>query len=119
MFLCLQIHLLTAHIDDLTAEVSAPLDRLVDIALQASRTDRHVKQHLLKQFENEASFINDQLEEVKQQLKKVIDSRQVKELPLENVEMSLSFLRKLTPHAIGAARSLASKTVMHTCNYAH
>ena len=36
-----------AHIDALTAEVAAPLDRLVDIALQASKTTSLAKQHLL------------------------------------------------------------------------
>ena len=104
-----QVHLLTAHIDDLTAEVSAPLDRLVDIALQASRTDGMTKEHLLKQFENKASFLTDQLELVNKLFKEATDSLQVREQPVEKVEISLAFLKKLTPHAVGAARSLASK----------
>lgn len=106
---CHQVHLLTAHIDDLTAEVSAPLDRLVDIALQASRTDGMAKQHLLKQFENKASFLTDQLEVVNTLFKEATDSLQVREESLEKVDFSLAFLKKLTPHAVGAARSLASK----------
>ena len=54
-----QVHLLTAHVDDLTAGVAAPLDRLVDIALQASRTSGIAKQHLLSQFEGRASYLTD------------------------------------------------------------
>ena len=59
-----QVHLITAHVDGLTAKVSAPLDRLVDIALQASRTSSIAKQHLLSMFENKAGFMRDQLEVV-------------------------------------------------------
>lgn len=58
------MHLITAHIDELIAKVSAPLDRLVDIALQASRTTSMAKHHLLGKFEAKASFISDQLEVV-------------------------------------------------------
>ena len=60
----LQVHLITAHIDALTAKVSAPLDRLVDLSLQASRTSGMAKQHLLGKFEKRATFISNQLEEV-------------------------------------------------------
>ena len=59
-----QVHLITAHVDGLTAKVSAPLDRLVDIALQASRTSSMAKQHLLSMFENKAGFMRDKLEVV-------------------------------------------------------
>ena len=61
----LQMHLLTAHIDDLTAEVAAPLDRLVSVALQASRTSGMAKEQLMKNFQSKETFINDQLDEVR------------------------------------------------------
>ena len=61
----LQMHLLTAHIDDLTAEVAAPLDRLVSVALQASRTSGMAKEKLMEQFLSKETFINDQLDEVR------------------------------------------------------
>ena len=60
-----QMHLLTAHIDDLTAEVAAPLDRLVSVALQASRTSGMAKERLMEQFQSKETFINDQLDEVR------------------------------------------------------
>ena len=59
------MHLLTAHIDDLTAGVAGPLDRLVSVALQASRTEGMAKDHLMGQFENKSSFVIDQLEVVR------------------------------------------------------
>ena len=60
----LQMQLLTAHIDDLTAEVAAPMDRLVSVALQASRTDGMAKDHLLTQFDKKAGYITDKMEEI-------------------------------------------------------
>ena len=61
------MHLVTAHIDALTAKVSAPLDRLVDIALQASRTSSKAKQHLMERFEKKATFLTNQLDVVRAQ----------------------------------------------------
>lgn len=55
------MHLLIAHIDDLTASVAGPLDRLVSIALQASRTEGMAKDYLLNQFEEKARFTREQL----------------------------------------------------------
>ena len=59
------MHLLTAYIDDLTANVAGPLDRLVSVALQASRTDGMAKEHLLEQFKAKKEFATGQLEKVK------------------------------------------------------
>ena len=111
-----QVHLLTAHIDDLTAGVAAPLDRLVDLALQASRTSGIAKQHLLSQFEGRASYLMDHaLEEVSSLFDEATKDvpQQQREAAVDNVAMAMSFLRKLTPHAVGAARSLASTYPKH------
>lgn len=59
------MHLLTAHIDDLTTNVAGPLDRLISVALQASRTDGMAKDHLMEQFEKKQSFASNQLDRVK------------------------------------------------------
>ncbi len=59
------MHLLTAHIDDLTANVAGPLDRLVSVALQASRTEGMAKEYLLNQFEDKENFTKTQLEVVR------------------------------------------------------
>jgi len=104
-----QVHLLTAHIDDLTAEVSAPLDRLVDTALQASRTEGPAKNLLLNKFEQQASFISEQLQEVNTLFQKAMESEGSKDKRVNKVSRVISFLNKLSPHAIGAARSLTSE----------
>lgn len=59
------MHLLTAYIDDATAEVARPLDRLVSVALQASRTEGMAKEHLLQQFEAKANFVSDQIKVIR------------------------------------------------------
>ena len=59
------MHLLTAHIDDLTAGVAGPIDRLVSVALQASRTGGMAKDYLMNQFEEKAAFTKSQLEVVR------------------------------------------------------
>ena len=91
--------------------MAAPLDRLVDIALQASRTSGIAKQHLLSQFESRASYLTDHaLEKVSRHFDEATMglSQQPREAAVDNAAMAISFLRKLTPHAVGAARSLAS-----------
>ena len=97
--------------------MAAPLDRLVDIALQASRTSGIAKQHLLSQFESRASYLTDRaLEKVSRHFDEATMglSQQPREAAVDNVATAISFLRKLTPHAVGAARSLASTYVCIT-----
>lgn len=105
-----------AHIDHLTADVAAPLDRLVDLALQASRTTSLAKQHLLSKFESKASFIGDQLTVIDQRFGEATrDLPAEREQAVDNAAAAVVFLKKLTPHAIGAARSLASK--LTSCSF--
>lgn len=105
----LQVHLLTAHIDDITAETSSPLDHLVDVALQASQRSGMAKQHLMDQFESKASFMSDQLQLVSRLFNEATDSVTGRESAIEKADAALVLLKKLTPHAIGAARSLGSE----------
>ena len=102
-----QVHHLTAHIDDITAEMSSPLDHLVEVALQANQRSGLAKQHLMDQFESKASFLSDQLEAVCEMFSEVTDQVTVRDPTIEKVNAGLAFLKKLSPHAIGAARSLA------------
>ncbi len=105
----LQVHLLTAHVDELVAEVAAPLDRLVDTALQASRTQGAAKDLLLRQFEQRASFIRDQLQTVVKLFHTAVDPIEGRGRRVLKIDHTLSYLDKLTPHVIGAARSLSSE----------
>jgi hypothetical protein len=103
-----KMHLLTAYIDDLTARVAGPLDRLVSVALQASRTEGMAKDHLMGKFEQKEEFINDQLDTVKSKLNNSVDQLKASNNSLQNCLRSLNFLQKVSPHAIGAAKSLSS-----------
>ncbi len=60
----MQLHLLTAHIDHITAAASAPLDRLMELSLAANRTSGLAKQHLMNKFEEKSSSLLEQLETV-------------------------------------------------------
>ncbi len=91
--------------------MSAPLDRLVDTAIQASRSEGLAKDLLLKQFEQRASFIGDQLQVVLGLFRTTTGSLEVRGRRVDKIDNALTFLTKLTPHTIGAARSLASKPV--------
>lgn len=109
-----QVHLLTAHIDDITAEVSSPLDHLVEVALQANQRSGMARQHLVDQFESKASFLSDQLEVVSKLFNEAADPVMNGEPAIEKADATIVFLKKLTPHAIGAARSLASEFEVRT-----
>ena len=89
--------------------MSSPLDHLVDVALQASQRSGMAKQHLMGQFESKASFMSDQLQLVSELFNEATDSVTVGEPAIEKADAALVLLKKLTPHAIGAARSLGSE----------
>lgn len=65
------------------------------------------KQHLMDQFESKASFLSDQLDAVCELFHETTDPVTDREAAIDRANAALDFLKKLTPHAIGAARSLA------------
>ena len=93
----------------MTAEVSTPLDHLVEVSLQASQRSGMAKQYLMDQFETKASFLSDQLQAVSELFNEATDHVLEGEPAIEKADAAIAFLKKLTPHAIGAARSLASE----------
>jgi hypothetical protein len=60
-------------------------------------------------FENKASFIRDQLDVVDSCFQEAVATVQESETALDSAATCISFLKKLTPHAVGACRSLASE----------
>ncbi len=89
--------------------MSSPLDHLVDVSLQASQRSGMAKQHLMDQFESKASFMSDQLQLVCELFNEATDAVTTGELAIEKADAALILLKKLTPHAVGAARSLGSE----------
>ena len=105
------MHLLTAHVDELTTETSAPLDRLVDLSLQASRTSGHAKQTLLNKFDRMAMGLSEQLNQVDRLYADNTKTLTYHEQRVEEVRDAIQFLKKLTPHVVGAAKSLEGRVV--------
>ena len=107
-----QVHLLSAHIDDLTTETSAPLDRLMALSLQANETTGQAHQYLMSKFENKSTLLLEQLEEVwilfEEIMKKTVLG-QPTEVAISSSRAAIMFLRNLSPHAVEAARNLASE----------
>lgn len=67
------------------------------------------KQHLMDQFESKASFLSDQLQVVCELFNEATDGVTDADPAIDKAGKAIGFLKKLTPHAIGAARSLASE----------
>lgn len=109
IFFFFQVHLLTAHVDDLTAETSAPLDRLVDISLQANRTSGLPKQLLLNKFEAMATNLSSLLNQVDRLFGDATQPQSHRDQSVDNARAAIGFLKKLTPHAVGAAKGLESQ----------
>lgn len=82
---------------------------MVDLALQASKTSGPAKQHLLDQFKAKSTFLANQLEVVDKLFQEATVPLPQREDAIDNASMAIAFLKKLTPHAVGAARSLASE----------
>ena len=85
----------------------------MDLVLQANRTSGLAKKHLLSKFEEKATFLTDQLERVENLFAAATEKLDRPEPPVRIAEATIRFLRNLTPHAIGAAKSLESK-IQHT-----
>lgn len=94
--------------------MSTPLDHLVEVALQANQRSGMAKQHLMDQFEKKASFLSDQLQVVCELFNEATDGVTGADPAIDKADKAIGFLNKLTPHAIGAARSLASECT-HVC----
>ena len=95
--------------------MSSPLDHLVDVSLQASQRSGMAKQHLMDQFESKASFMSDQLQLVSELFDEATDAVTSGEPAIEKADAALVLLKKLTPHAVGAARSLGSELDREAC----
>ena len=108
-----QVHLLTAHVDELTAHVTTPLDTLVSIALEASKTEL-AKGHLMSQFKAKARRMRRQMECLREVFDKEVKGKVgERQQAVDNADRAITFLTKLSPHVVGAARALSSKCVWY------
>ena len=104
----LQVHLLTALVDDLTAEASAPVDRLAGAALAVSKADLGERIQQQSRFEMQADELKARVARVRTHASKAVEnSRHASKV--RTVRVTGDFIDRLTPQVIAAARALAGE----------
>ena len=104
----IQVHLLTALIDDLTAEASAPVDRLAGAALAVSKAELGERKEQQRDFEMQADELKARVARVRTHASKAVEnSRHASKV--RTVRVTGDFIDRLTPQVIAAARALAGK----------
>ncbi|XP_028412831.1 uncharacterized protein LOC114535726 isoform X1 [Dendronephthya gigantea] len=101
-----KVHLFTSLIDDMTADVSAHVDRLAGAALNVSRVDRSMKLEYLRDFEAQSNKLSSKVARVRNHACLTIsNSNNIQKAQV--VRVTCDFLDRLTPQVIAAARGLA------------
>lgn len=101
-----KVHLLTALIDDLTAEASAPVDRLAGAALAVSKAELGERVEKQRDFEMQADELKARVARVRAHASKAVEnSRHASKVRI--VRVTGDFIDRLTPQVIAAARALA------------
>ena len=102
--------MLTALVDDLTAEVSAPVDRLAGAALSVSRADTSGRFEQQKHFAEQARELTNRVTRVRDHAREAVD-RSRNSNKVRTVRVTGDFIERLTPQVIAAARALAGLLV--------
>lgn len=103
-----QVHLLTALVDDLTAEASAPVDRLAGAALAVSKAELGERIQQQSNFEMQADELKARVARVRTHASKAVEnSRHTSKV--RYVRVTGDFIDRLTPQVIAAARALAGR----------
>lgn len=101
-----KVHLLTALVDDLTAEASAPVDRLAGAALAVSKAELGERIQQQSNFEMQADELKARVARVRTHASKAVEnSRHTSKV--RHVRVTGDFIDRLTPQVIAAARALA------------
>lgn len=106
--LAFQVHLLTALVDDLTAEASAPVDRLAGAALAVSKAELGERIQQQSNFEMQADELKARVARVRTHASKAVEnSRHTSKVRC--VRVTGDFIDRFTPQVIAAARALAGR----------
>ncbi|RDD41967.1 Vinculin [Trichoplax sp. H2] len=102
-----KVHLLSAVVDDLTADVSSPVDNLAGAALAISKSygGNHGMQ-LLQSFQVQADTLTARVARVKKYANAAVANSK-KEEQVKLIHVTSNSVEKLTPKVISAARGLA------------
>ena len=100
--------MLTALVDDLTAEASAPVDRLAGAALAVSKAELSERIQQQSNFEMQADELKASVARVRTHASKAVEnSRHTSKV--RHVRVTGDFIDRLTPQVIAAARALAGE----------
>ena len=103
--------MLTALVDDLTAEASAPVDRLAGAALAVSKAEPGEKIQQQSNFEMQADELKARVARVRTHASKAVEnSRHTSKV--RYVRVTGDFIDRLTPQVIAAARALAGEITL-------
>ena len=104
--------MLTALVDDLTAEASAPVDRLAGAALAVSKAELGERIQQQSNFEMQADELKASVARVRTHASKAVEnSRHTSKV--RHVRVTGDFIDRLTPQVIAAARALAGEQNLH------
>ena len=101
-----RVHLLTAVVDDLTSEVSSPVDRLAGAALAVSRSSEQQHEKFMGTFREQASALRDRVARVEERASAAVRDS-VERKKVGQVHACTDQIVKLTPQVVTAARGLA------------
>lgn len=103
--------MLTALVDDLTAEASAPVDRLAGAALAVSKAEPGERIQQQSNFEMQADELKARVARVRTHASKAVEnSRHTSKV--RYVRVTGDFIDRLTPQVIAAARALAGEITL-------
>jgi hypothetical protein len=100
-----RVHLLTAVVDDLTSEVSSPVDRLAGAALAVSRSSEQQREKLMGVFREQASALRDRVARVEERASAAVRDS-VERKKVGQVHACTEQIVKLTPQVVTSARGL-------------
>lgn len=97
---------MTALVDDLTAHVSAPVDRLAGAALAVAKAEIVKKPTVEREFEVQARELSSRVARVRSQASKAVE-KSSHPGQVRTVRVTCDFIDRLTPQVIGSASALA------------
>ena len=104
--------MLTALVDDLTAEASAPVDRLAGAALAVSKAELGERIQQQSNFEMQADELKTSVARVRTHASKAVENSRYTS-KVRHVRVTGDFIDRLTPQVIAAARALAGEKSFH------
>ena len=101
-----KVHLLTAVVDDLTSEVSSPVDRLAGAALAVSRSTGQQREKHMATFREQSAALRDRVAVVEERASAAVRDS-LERVKVDQVYACTDEIVRLTPQVMAEARALA------------